>query len=180
MEGAFHTYASAPQLPKLKGLYIPLWFPPPCPLIGLFPRLDQPSPAQPFFLLTHSSSCCCPSRSGGTHGNFSPHWTLPPLLMPFRERNCVMALGSTRPPFKGMESFLLCWTDTGTPPSLPPPAMKGIPHHQRPKERPSLLYRLWRVVCFHSLIPQGSAPPPLPLQCLRLCSKGWIPQFSIM
>lgn len=105
MEGAFHTYASAPQLPKLKGLYIPLWFPPPCPLRGLFPRQDQPSPAQPFSPLIHSSNCCCPSRPGGTHGNFSPHWTLPPLPVLSWERNCIMALGSIRPPFKGMESF---------------------------------------------------------------------------
>lgn len=118
MEGAFHTYASAPQLPKLKGLYIPLWFPPPCPLTGLFPRQDQPSPAQPFSPLIHSSNCCCPSRPEGTHGNFSPPWTLPPLLVLSWERN--------------WSPFLLDWyrdtpflAYTCDERDSPPPAAKG-------------------------------------------------------
>lgn len=102
---SFPYLCICPSAPKAKRpVYSPL-VPSSLSLTGLFPRQDQPSPAQPFFPLIHSSNCCCPSRPGGTHGNFSPHWTLPPLPVLSWERNCIMALGSIRPPFKGMESF---------------------------------------------------------------------------
>lgn len=62
---------------------------------SLFPGEDQLSLAQPSFPLTHSSSCCCPSRPAGTYGNFSPRSTLPPSLGLSWGRTCVTTLGPT-------------------------------------------------------------------------------------
>lgn len=78
---------------------------------SLFPRGDQPSPAQPR-LLSCDTFLQLPPVLMETYGNFSPRPAPPPPSVPSWGESAVTALDGSRHPSKGPSH--LCWAHTGT------------------------------------------------------------------
>lgn len=78
---------------------------------SLFPRGDQPSPAQPR-LLSCDTFLQLPPVLMETYGNFSPPSAPPPPSLPSWGDSAVTALDGSRHPSKGPSH--LCWAHSGT------------------------------------------------------------------